>query len=88
MTAVMSASWHGLASLVLRVPHRACNQDLAYGSYRVVVGHPRRERQLRQLDLPAKRPVVRFNTGPGYEVQPDGTEEFVGEVLHMWVPRR
>jgi Protein of unknown function (DUF4238) len=67
---------------------RACNADIALACYRVVVGHPRRERQLRLLDLPARRPVVRFNTGPGYQTGPDGTQEYMGDILHMWVPRQ
>jgi hypothetical protein len=66
----------------------ASNADMALACYRVVVGHPRRERQLRQLDLPARRPVVRFNTGPGYQAGRDGTSEYMGDILHTWVPRR
>lgn len=67
---------------------RGCNADMALACYQVVVGHPRRERQLQLLNLPARRPVVRFNTGPGYRVMPDGTDEYMGEILHAWVPRR
>ncbi|MEV6524538.1 DUF4238 domain-containing protein [Longispora sp. NPDC051575] len=65
---------------------RACNADLASACYQVVVGHPQRERQLRLLELRARRPVVRFNTGPGYRTMPDGTSEYMGEILHSWVP--
>jgi hypothetical protein len=67
---------------------RRCNADMALACYQVVVGHPRRQRQIEALDLPAWRPAVRFNTGPGYRVRPDGTEEYIGEILHSWVPRR
>jgi hypothetical protein len=67
---------------------RACNADMTLACYQVVVGHPRRERQLELLNLPPRRPAVRFNTGPGYRVKPDGTEEYMGEILHSWVPRR
>lgn len=67
---------------------RACNDDIARGCHRFVVGHPDRRRQLQQVDLPAKRPIVRFNTGPLYEPGPDGTNLYKGEMLHMWVPRR
>lgn len=67
---------------------RACNADMALACYHVVVGHPRRERQLKLLDLPARPPVVRFNTGPGYKAKPDGTDDYMGEILHVWVPRR
>ncbi|WP_433531264.1 DUF4238 domain-containing protein [Micromonospora sp. CA-263727] len=67
---------------------RACNADMTLACYQVVVGHPRRERQLELLNLPPRRPVIRFNTGPGYRVKPDGTEDYMGEILHSWVPRR
>jgi hypothetical protein len=67
---------------------RASNADLAHACYGVVVGHPEWERQLRLLDLPARRPVVRFNSGPGYQVGPNGTMEPMGDLMHMWVPWR
>lgn len=67
---------------------RACNANMALACYQVIVGHPRRERQLKLLDLPARRPALRFNTGPGYKALPDGSEESMGDILHLWVPRR
>jgi hypothetical protein len=67
---------------------RACNADMALGCYKLLIGHPQRKRQLQLLDLPAWRPAIRFNTGPGYQMNPDGTEEYMGEILHQWVPRR
>lgn len=65
-----------------------CNQDLLAGCHRFVVAHPRLERQVAELHLKPHRPVLRFNTGPGYERQPDGSYVSIGEVLHTWVPRR
>jgi Protein of unknown function (DUF4238) len=67
---------------------RACNADVAHACYRVVVGHPRREQQLERLDLPARPAVFRFHSGPGYRAMPDGTDEYLGEVIHVRRPRR
>jgi hypothetical protein len=67
---------------------RACNADVAHACYRVVVGHPHREQQLERLDLPARRAVLRFHAGPGYRAMPDGSEEYLGEVLQIRRPRR
>lgn len=67
---------------------RACNVDTASSCHRFIVGHPNRLRPLEEVPLSAKRPVVRFNTGPGYQKGADGTDQYFGEVLHMWVQRR
>lgn len=67
---------------------RACNADLALASHKMIIGHPRRERQLRQMHLPGRRPVLRFNTGPGYRTGPDGEQQYIGDILHIWVPRQ
>jgi hypothetical protein len=67
---------------------RASNADLANACYSVVVGHPDWERQLGLLDLPPRHPVVRFNSGPGYQVGPNGTMEPMVDVMQMWVPSR
>ena len=40
-----------------------------------------------EVPLAEGRPTLRFNLGPGYRVHPDGTEEAMGEILHMWVQR-
>lgn len=65
-----------------------CNQDVLAACHRFVVAHPRLERQVMAPDLTPHRPVLRFNTGPLYERQPDGTNAYKGEALHTWVPRR
>jgi hypothetical protein len=31
---------------------------------------------------------LRFNVGPSYKRDPDGTYEEMSEVLHVWTPRR
>ena len=67
---------------------RACNADIASGCHRFIVGQPNWPKQLQEVPLAPKRPVLRFNTGPGYEKRPDGTTVYLGEVLHAWVPRR
>jgi hypothetical protein len=67
---------------------RTCNADIASTCHRFLVGHPNRPRPIQDVPLAPKRPVLRFNTGPLYEKQPDGSVVYRGEVLHTWVPRR
>src|SRR6266511_833954 len=67
---------------------RACNADVASACHRFIVGNPNWPTPLHEAFLAPRRPVLRFNTGPGYERQLDGTFAYMGEVLHMWVPRR
>jgi hypothetical protein len=67
---------------------RACNQDVAFACHHVIAAHPRERERLAELELPAKRPTLRFNTGPLLRRLPDGETVEDGEVLHMWVPRR
>lgn len=66
---------------------RQCNADIAAGCHKFIVGHPNHPRQLHEVPLADKRPTLRFNLGPGYRVHPDGTEEAMGEIFHMWVQR-
>lgn len=67
---------------------RACNQDQAYACHHFVVAGPSEEARTAQLVSPPKRPVMRFNSGPLYREQPDGTLVPEGEVIHSWAPRR
>jgi hypothetical protein len=66
----------------------ACNADLAAGCHRFVIADPGAAKRVAAIPLKPHRAVLRFNSGPLYERQPDGTERFKGEVLHAWVPRR
>lgn len=66
----------------------ACNAEVALTCYRAIIGHPLHKKWLKFLELPERRAVVRFNKGPGYRAMPDGIQEYMGEVLHQWVPRR
>lgn len=66
----------------------ACNADLAAGCHRFVVADPGAAQRVAAMSLKPHRPVLRFNSGPLYERQPDGSDVFKGEVLHTWVPRR
>jgi hypothetical protein len=50
---------------------------------------PEHEERTRALDLPAKRPVLRFDVGPTMKQDSSGRYYDTGEeILHMWVPRR
>lgn len=66
----------------------ACNQDTALACHNFVVAHPNQRARVEQLQLPTRRPILRFNTGPLLRKLPDGRTVEDGEVLHMWVPRR
>lgn len=65
-----------------------CNRDAAYACHNFVVAHPTQRARAEQLDLPPRRPTLRFNSGPLVRARPDGRTVEDGEVLHMWVPRR
>lgn len=66
----------------------ACNADMALACHKFVVSNPRERARVDRLDLPRKRPVLRFNVGPLIRESSDGTEAIDGEVLHLWIPRR
>lgn len=66
----------------------SCNLDMIAGCHQFILGPPRLQRQLFEPDMKPHMPELRFNTGPLYERQPDGTNAYKGEVLHTWVPRR
>lgn len=66
-----------------------CNQDAAHACRRFLISPPEHEERTRSLDLPAKRPVLRFNGGPMMTQDASGRHYGTGEeILHMWVPRR
>lgn len=66
---------------------RACNADLAANCHKFIVGHPDHQQRLREVTLADRRPTVRFNLAPGYQVGPDGQDHYLGDILHMWVQR-
>ncbi|MFJ6385889.1 DUF4238 domain-containing protein [Kitasatospora sp. NPDC092039] len=66
----------------------SCNQDLADSCEQIVVGHPERHAALDRVQLSRRGPTLRFNTAPGIQKNPDGTEEPIGDILHMYTTRR
>ncbi|WP_432104129.1 DUF4238 domain-containing protein [Streptomyces sp. bgisy091] len=66
----------------------SCNQDLTDSCEQVVVGHPDRHAALDRVELSKRGPALRFNTAPGIRKNPDGTEEPMGDILHMYTTRR
>lgn len=66
----------------------ATNQDAALACHRFVVAHPNQRSRVEQLELPSRRPTMRFNSGPLLRQLSNGSTVEDGEVLHMWVPRR
>ncbi|MFB8215748.1 DUF4238 domain-containing protein [Streptomyces anulatus] len=66
----------------------SCNQDLADSCAQVVVGHPDRHTALDRVQLSRQGPTLRFYSGPIFKKSSDGTEEPMGEILHMYTTRR
>ena len=66
---------------------RQCNADVARGCHTLIFGSGRHEALIDAVALRARRPVLRFATGPGLRELPDGSTEPIGEILHQWVPR-
>lgn len=62
------------------------NSHVARHCYRFVFYHPAFQNET-TLTMAAKRPALRFNSGPLYEDTPAGRVAR-GDVLHMWVPIR
>jgi hypothetical protein len=50
---------------------RRSNSDQASSCHRLVIGTPLQKGELEGPRLLEKRPVLRFNVGPGYTVDPD-----------------
>lgn len=67
---------------------RQCNADTARGCHMLLFGSARQQSMIDSLTLRARRPVLRFATGPGIRELPDGSTEPMGEILHNWVPRQ
>lgn len=66
----------------------SCNQDITDNCQHVVIGHPDRPTALDKVELKGRGPVLRFNVAPGVRENPDGTQEPMGDILHMWTTRR
>ncbi len=65
------------------------NLDLALGCQHLILGTPAQSMTMSALDLPARRPVSRFATGPAFERGPDGKLVPTGtDILQVWTPRR
>ncbi len=66
----------------------ACNQDMADGCHRFVVGRRDQGALIANLHLTSRRPVMRFAMGPLSVMGADGRKVRESEVIQMWVPRR
>jgi hypothetical protein len=68
---------------------RRSNRDLADSCHRFIVGSPNNRVSINAQHLDARRPVVRFWSGPLYAPGPDGRmQKQEGDVIQMMVPRR
>jgi hypothetical protein len=64
------------------------NNAIASQCHEFIVGVPTRVRDLELVRFAAHRPVLRFNLGPGVRELPDGSQEPMGDIMHMWSPTR
>lgn len=79
----------GIDGGIMRVqPRRFERINTAIGSscYEFVVAAPNRIDKLELLTLAPHRPVLRFNVAPGIQELPDGRQEPMGDIMHMWLP--
>jgi hypothetical protein len=69
-------------------PHRGSevSDHLARQCHRLVIAPTDRTHFLKTMALAARRPAMRFNTGPLIETRADGSVHERGEVIHTWVP--
>jgi len=58
------------------------NAEICRQCHQFVIGTPQSKPVLNKLELSKRPPRLRFRTGPGYTT---GTDEYIGEVLHMYV---
>lgn len=63
------------------------NEEVAARCDKVVIAAPHRAHALEKLDLKVHGPTLRFNLGPGLQRFPNGSQEKIAEVLHLWTPR-
>jgi hypothetical protein len=85
---VLSRTARSPAARVAQVRVATCNQDMAFASHTFLVGHPKDRQRIEALELPTRRPILRFNVGPLLRRLEGGQLVEDGEMLHMWVPRR
>jgi len=64
---------------------RSVNAEICRQCHQFVVASPEAKLTLDKLVLPKRPPRLRFRLGEGYAPGPDGTEEYLGEVLHPYV---
>lgn len=64
---------------------RTVNAEICRQCHQFVVASPEAKPTLDELALPKRPPRLRFRLGGGYALAPDGTDEYLGEVFHMYV---
>ncbi|HEY7583072.1 MAG TPA: DUF4238 domain-containing protein [Acidimicrobiia bacterium] len=85
---VLSRRGSATSSRVSGQRARECAIDAANACYRFVIGSPAHRAAISQIRLSPYRPPLRFNVGSAVRVNPDGSREEMGDILHVWVPGR
>ncbi|AKN15684.1 hypothetical protein MHAE_08503 [Mycobacterium haemophilum DSM 44634] len=63
---------------------RAINAEMFKHCHKFVIGTPQSRTAIDKHEMSTRSPRIRFDTGPGYRKAADGTEEYLGEVIHMY----
>lgn len=64
---------------------RPINTEIARQCHQFIFGTPQSGTAIDRLPLADLGPRLRFDTGPGYARGPFGTDEYIGEVVRMYV---
>lgn len=62
------------------------NRTTALQCFEFLIGTVFQSRRLSSVPLHRRRPALRFNVGPGFEVDASGARQPIGEIIHTWVP--
>ena len=62
------------------------NAGVASQCHEFIVGTSKCRPNLQSIPMEKYRPVLRFNVAPGVRELPDGREEDLGDILHIWFP--
>jgi hypothetical protein len=64
---------------------RPINTEIARQCHQFVFGTPQSRAAIDRLPLADRGPRLRFHLGPGYARGPLGADEYIGEIVHMYV---
>ncbi|GAB3019522.1 DUF4238 domain-containing protein [Mycobacterium bourgelatii] len=63
---------------------RTINAEIFRQCHKFVFGTLQSRFAIDKHEMSKRSPRIRFDTGPGYRRRPDGTDEYLGDVIHMY----